>query len=91
MPPAKILSVEQVGDITYHGEDATLNRVTDEDRSQILSNLNAAAHDAAEKSDLKTDAQQQVTQRLTELMKRDGQTLQIGWGTENPPAPVAQP
>ena len=38
-----------------------LNRVTDDERTQILSNLNAAAHDAAEKSSLKADAEQQVT------------------------------
>jgi len=80
MPHAEILSVEQVGDLTYHGEDATLNRITDDERTQILSNLNAAAHDAAEKSTLKTEAEQQVTQRLNELMIHNGQPLQIEWG-----------
>jgi Protein of unknown function (DUF4230) len=79
MPHAKILSVEQVGDLTYHGDDSMLNRITDEERSEILSNLNAAAHDAAEKSNLKIQAEQQVTQRLQELMSHNGKTLQIGW------------
>ena len=79
MPRATILSVEQVGDLTYHGEDATLNRITDEERTQILSNLNAAAHDAAEKSTLKSEAEQQVSQRLNELMTHNGQPLQINW------------
>ena len=79
MPHAKILSVEQVGDLIYHGEDATLNRITDEERTQILSNLNAAAHDAAEKSSLKMEAEQQVTQRLNEIMNHNGQSLEVEW------------
>jgi hypothetical protein len=79
MPHAKILSVEQVGDLVYHGEDATLNRITDDERSGILSSLNAAAHDAAEKSTLKTEAEEQVTQRLNQLMNHNGDDLQIEW------------
>jgi len=79
MPHAKILSVEQVGELTYHGEDSMLNRVTDDERTQILSNLNAAARDAAEKSSLKTEAEQQVAQRLKEIMNQNGQSLQIEW------------
>jgi hypothetical protein len=79
MPHAKILSVEQMGDLTYHGEDSMLNRITDDERAQILSDLNAAAHDAAEKSSLKTDAEQQVSQRLNEIMSHNGQALQIEW------------
>jgi Protein of unknown function (DUF4230) len=79
LPHAEILSVEQIGDLAYHGEDALLNRVTDEERTQILANLNAAARDAAEKSTLKTDAEQQVTQRLQEIMTHNGQSLPIEW------------
>jgi hypothetical protein len=79
MPHAEILSVEQVGDLTYHGEDSMLNRVTDDERAQILNNLHAAAHDAAEKSSLKSEAEQQVSQRLNEIMSHNGQTLQIEW------------
>jgi len=90
MPHAKILSVEQIGDLTYHGDDALLNRITDDERTQILSNLNAAAHDAAEKSSLKTEAEQQVSQRLNEIMSHNGQALQIEWtnaATVSSPAP----
>ncbi|MCE0522554.1 MAG: DUF4230 domain-containing protein [Methylacidiphilales bacterium] len=79
MPHAEILSVEQIGDLVYHGDDALLNRITDDERTRILSNLNAAAHDAAEKSTLKSEADQQLTQRLKELMNHNGQTLQIEW------------
>ena len=79
MPHAKILSVEQIGGPEYHGEDATLNHVTDEERTQLLANLNAAAHDAAEKSSLKQDADQQVVQRLNQVMNHNGQSLEIRW------------
>jgi len=84
MPPAQLLSVEQVGDIAYSGFDATFNRVTDEERTQILANLNAAAHEAAEKSTLKADAEEQVTQRLKELINRNGQSIIIKWRQEAP-------
>src|SRR5271156_5847987 len=72
MPRAEILSVEQVGNLVFHGEDALLNRITDDERAQILSGLNAAAHDAAEKSSLKAEAEQQVVQRLNEIMNHNG-------------------
>ena len=90
MPHAKILSVEQVGEITYHGEDATLNRVTDADRTEILNSLHSAALEAAENSNLKLDAEKQVSQRLTELMSHNGQNLQIEW-TEGKNVPATIP
>jgi hypothetical protein len=90
MPHAKILSVEQIGDLVYHGEDATFNRVNDDERAQILSNLNAAARDAAEKSTLKTEAEQQVAQRLKDIMSHNGQSLQIEW-TEAATPPNRKP
>jgi len=86
MPHAEILSVEQIGNLIYHGEDAALNRVTDDERTQILGNLNAAAHDAAEKSTLKTEAEQQIAQRLQEIMSHNGQSLQIDWSDAAPEA-----
>jgi hypothetical protein len=79
MPHAKILSVEQIGDLSYHGEDATLNRITDDERTQILGDLNHAAQDAAEKSSLKTDAENQVPQRLNDILNHNGQPLDIQW------------
>lgn len=79
MPHAKILSVEQVGDLTIDGEDAMLNRITDAERQQILNSLNAAARDAAEKSTLKSDAEQQVAQRLKDLIRHNDQPMDIQW------------
>jgi len=80
MPHAKILSVEQIGDLTYHGEDALLNRITDDERTTILNNLDSAARKAAEDSSLKEDAEKQITQRLETLIQHNGQSFQIEWG-----------
>jgi hypothetical protein len=79
MPHAIILSVEQIGDLTYHGDDALLNRITDAERAEIVNNLNAAAHAEAEKSNLKEDAESQIEQRLNELIKHNGQPIQLEW------------
>jgi hypothetical protein len=85
MPHAKILSVETIGDVTYHGNDSMLNRISDADRSKIVTNLNAAARDAAEKSSLKADAEAQVTQRLQQLIQHNGELMNIEWTSiENP-------
>ena len=88
MPPAEILSVEQVGDLRLNGDDSVLNRVTDADRVEILHALDAAAHNAADSSGLKGEAQQQVTDRLQELMTHNGQKLQIEWQNEPSPRPA---
>jgi len=79
MPRAKILSVEQVGGIQLHSDDSMLNRISDADHETIEKNLLDAARNAAETSGLKEDAEEQVTQRLTELLQRNGQTLLINW------------
>ncbi len=79
MPHAVILSVEQMGNLTYHGDDAWLNRITDAERAEIVNNLNAAAHAEAEKSNLKEDAEKQVEQRLNELIHHNGKPMQLEW------------
>jgi hypothetical protein len=87
MPHAKILSIEQVGDVTLHADDSVLNRINTEDHELIEKNLTAAAHEAAENSGLKGDAEAQVTQRLDELLQHNGQTLLIQWKKEAPLIP----
>jgi hypothetical protein len=79
MPHAKILSLERTGELVYHGEDAFLNRITDDERTQTLNNLDAAAREAAEKSTLKAEAEQQVATRLQEIMNHNGQSLEVEW------------
>jgi len=87
MPHATILSVEQIGDVALHSDDSMLNRISDEDHEAIEKNLLDAAHSAAETSGLTQDAEAQVTQRLTDLLHRNGQTLLIDWRKNEPPSP----
>lgn len=79
LPEAKILSVEQVGDLTYHGEDSLLNRLNDTERAQTVNDLYKAARQAAEDSSLKREATDQVTQRLQQLLAHNGQSLELDW------------
>jgi hypothetical protein len=81
LPHAKILSVEQVGDLTYHSEDATLNKVTDEEREKFINGLNATAHAQAEQSSLKSDAEKQVNDRLQEILAHNGEKINLDWSS----------
>jgi hypothetical protein len=56
-----------------------LNRITDEERSKLMSNLTTAARAAAEASTLKSDAEAQVKQRLQQLIQHNGQPINIEW------------
>jgi hypothetical protein len=86
LPAAKILSVEQIGDLTYHGEDSVLNRLTDAERAQVVNDLNKTARQAAEDSTLKQDATNQVSQRLEQLLAHNGEKLELNWSV-NPETP----
>lgn len=79
LPRAKILSVEQIGTLTFHGEDATLNRITDAEREKLLNSLQELARAQAEKSTLKTDAETQATERLQQILSHNGETIQTEW------------
>jgi hypothetical protein len=92
LPPAKILSVEQVGDLQFHGEDSMLNRLSDDDRTKALNSLANLARQAAASSTLRQDAQTQVQERLQQLLSQNGQAASIQWspdrdknGTLSPP------
>jgi hypothetical protein len=79
LPPAKILSVEQVGDLSLQGEDGWLDRVSDADRMQILDSLRKAARSQAEISGLKEDAQKQAQDRLEEILRHNGENVELEW------------
>lgn len=79
LPPAKILSVEQLGDLTFKGEDSVLNRLSDAERTRAVNDLAQMARRTAESSSLKHDADAQVHQRLEELLSRNGHRVEIQW------------
>ena len=90
MPPAKILSVEQVGDITFAGEDSVLNRLSDEERAHAVNDLTGMARKSGETSGLTQDADTQVRSRLQELLNKDGQSVHFQWSmdTDKPGIPL---
>jgi hypothetical protein len=79
LPPAKILSVEQVGDLTFQGEDSLLNRLSDDERAHAVNDLAAMARKAAEGSSLTHDADDQVRTRLDQLLAHNGEKIEIQW------------
>ena len=81
LPPAKILDVEQIGDLTFSGEDSVLNRLGDDERAKAVNDLMQMARQTAETSSLKADADAQVRQRLEELLAHNGQKIEIQWSS----------
>jgi hypothetical protein len=79
LPPAKILDVEQVGDLTFKGEDSVLNRLSDDERAKAVNDLSQMARQTAETSSLRHDADIQVRQRLEQLLAQNGQKIEIQW------------
>jgi len=89
LPAAKILSVERIGELSYHGEDSLLNRLTDAERAKMIDALDKTARQAAEDSTLKHDAAEQVTQRLTQLLTHNGEKFDLNWSASAPtPRPL---
>jgi hypothetical protein len=89
LPAAKILSVERIGELSYHGEDSLLNRLTDAERAKMIDGLDKTARQAAEDSTLKHDAAEQVTQRLTQLLSHNGEKFDLNWSASAPtPRPL---
>ncbi len=84
MPHAKILSVEQIGDMSLHGENAWLNAVSDDERAKMVNALNALAHQSADNSSLQSEAEKEVTQRLQDLLDHNGQKVEIQWNDSAP-------
>jgi hypothetical protein len=79
LPAAKILSVEQVGDLSLAGEDAWLDKVNDADRAQILDALQKTARSQAGNSGLKADAQTQAQDRLEKILRHNGENVELEW------------
>jgi len=91
LPPAKILSVEQVGDLTYQGEDSMLNRLGDDERTKAVNSLADLARQTAASSTLRRDADAQVRQRLEELMAHNGEKIEIQWSPDRDKNAITPP
>ena len=83
LPPAKILSVEQVGELSFQGEDSMLNRLSDDERTKAINDLTALAEKAAQTSSLTHDADDEVQTRLNQLLAHNGESVEIRWSTQS--------
>jgi hypothetical protein len=82
LPPAKILSVEQVGDLTFQGEDSVLNRLSDDERTKAVNSLADLARQSAASSTLRRDSDNEVRQRLEQLLTHNGEKIEIQWSLD---------
>jgi hypothetical protein len=91
LPHARILSVEQVGDLSEQAQDSVLNRLSDEDRANLVNDLNHTARAAAESSGLIQDAEEQATTRLRQILEHNGQKAVLRFSDAPTPPPAVQP
>ena len=77
LPPAKILSVENVGDVKIHGENGLINWLTDADIEAALKEFRVRAAAEAEGSTLKAEAEAEALKRLREVSAQAGTPIQF--------------
>ena len=71
LPPVRILSMEQKGDIQFSDESGLWNRVQSEDRQQALNEFEHTARAKVESSGLVEEAGREALRRLQELADRN--------------------
>jgi hypothetical protein len=75
LPPAHILSIERIGELSLSDHDELLNRISTDERAQVLNELDRVARTSAEQSGIVQDAEKQSVVRLQELAAKNGQTF----------------
>ena len=77
LPPAQILSVDVLNVTTYDERAGLLNPFRPEDRDLIQRRIREQLMDAARQSGILEHADQSAAKVLTELLSRDGYTVEI--------------
>ena len=86
LPPAQLVSVDVLNMVTYDQQSGLLNPFRPEDRDIIQRRVRAQLMEAARQSGILQHADESAARMLTELLTRDGYTVEI----RRPPV-VAQP
>jgi hypothetical protein len=82
-PPAKILSVEMISEVTSSDSPGWLNGITSADRQKIMALLNEKARAAAEESSLTQEAEATANDRLMDLLRKSETTdFDLLWDTK---------
>jgi len=87
LPPAKLLSFEKVGDLEFKDSNGWFNRVTSEERSQVLNSFEKQAKAEMLESGILQEAEAQSLQRLKELSRRNGQDMVFRFRQNSLPSP----
>ncbi len=77
LPPARILSVETVGDLKVRGENGFINWLTDTDIEAALGDFRAQTAAEPRKSTLKDEAEAEALKRLAELAAQAGTPIRF--------------
>jgi hypothetical protein len=75
LPPAKITSVELKDYEVFFSDDGLINKLRAEDQELATRTMITQARIDAERSDIKQEAEEQLKQRLRDLLKGDAQKL----------------
>jgi hypothetical protein len=76
MPPAKLLSVQIIGDVQFKSDSGIINWVNDEDRQGAINGFLSRIREQAEANiEMKQIAEEQVLVRLKELAQMNGQNI----------------
>lgn len=85
LPPARLLSFEKIGELDFKDSNGWFNKVTSEERSQVLNSFEKKAREEMLGSGILREAETQALQRLEELAKRNGQEMVFRFHRESPP------
>jgi hypothetical protein len=77
LPPARLLSVEQVGKLGFSDEGGYWNRLNSQDREEALNQAKEAVRVEIMKSDLLKEAEKEAIQQLGQLGRRQGLSLKV--------------
>jgi hypothetical protein len=75
LPPAKILSVERIGDLAFEDSDGWWNKVTGAERQSALNDFEKEARKRIADSDILAETESQALARLKELAAKNGSPM----------------
>ncbi len=82
MPPAKILSVELIGDVKFHDEHGVWNWIRMDDRATAISAFQQDARKYADQADFVKQAQINMSKDLQKILALHGKQMTIEFGDE---------
>ncbi len=77
LPPAKILSIEQKGELHFDDSEGWWNTITPEDKNTAINEFLNHSKDNIRKSDLAASAEKQSLERLTQLAEKNGFLMEV--------------